>query len=162
LNAGDKWSVLLKHQLVTFAHSIYKDSKFFSAWFVLLNWFELVYGLFGQSNMNHTLHFCPGQPGRNQMYQSRSLTVLIYILWVCWSNFCSDRGVKPVLLNLFQKSFWSCIASPIIILIFLPNFLKKYLVKWMAEISGNYNATSGFFLIQLWFWNWQICSKFAP
>ena len=87
---------------LTLVHRIYSrtvsSERLLSA---LMNWSKLVYGLFGQSNMNHTLHFCPGQPGRNQMYQSRSLTVLIYILWVCWSNFCSDRGVTPVLLNLF-------------------------------------------------------------
>ena len=33
----------------------------------LLNWFKLVYELFGQSNMHRTLEFCPEQPVRNQM-----------------------------------------------------------------------------------------------
>ena len=37
----------------------------------LLNWFKLVYGSFRQSNVKHSLDFCPDQiVGRNQMYHS--------------------------------------------------------------------------------------------
>ena len=43
-----------------------KDLLFFA----FLNWFKVVVGPFGQSNMHRRLDFCPDQPGRNRMYQS--------------------------------------------------------------------------------------------
>ena len=39
-----------------------------------LNWFKLVQGPFGQSNMHRTLDVCPDQPGRNQLYHSKRVT----------------------------------------------------------------------------------------
>ena len=52
-------------------HSIHISTV--SSWCLqspLPNWFKLVYGLFGQSNMHRILEFCPDQPGTNVMYQS--------------------------------------------------------------------------------------------
>ena len=57
-------------------HSIYiRTVSSVPLFFALLNCFKVVYGPFGQSNMQGTLCFCPdqtspAQPGRNQMYQS--------------------------------------------------------------------------------------------
>ena len=49
----------------------------------LLNWFKLVYGPFGQSNMHRTLNFWPNQPGRNWMCQSQRLAkVLLFNLYI--------------------------------------------------------------------------------
>ena len=45
------------------AQYINQDSKHLAS--ALLNWFELVYGPFGLSNMHLTLKFCPDQPGSN-------------------------------------------------------------------------------------------------
>ena len=52
-----------------------KDLLFFA----FLNWFKVVVGPFGQSNMHRRLDFCPDQPGRNQKLKNNlQLTVLIY------------------------------------------------------------------------------------
>ena len=51
---------------LTFFHSIY--IRIFSPWCLLstlLNWFKLVCGAFGQSNMHRKLNFWTDQPGRN-------------------------------------------------------------------------------------------------
>ena len=50
-------------------HSIYLDSKILA---------PVVYGPFGQSNMQRTIVFCPDQP---VWRGSQELTVLIYITW---------------------------------------------------------------------------------
>ena len=49
------------------------------------NWLKPVYRPFGLSNIHLALHFCPDQPGRNQMYQKKQLlrsNLLIYVLWI--------------------------------------------------------------------------------
>ena len=57
----------IKIMLIT-RHSLYiRTVSSYHMLSALLNWFKLVYELFGQSNMHRTLEFCPEQPVRNQM-----------------------------------------------------------------------------------------------
>ena len=67
-------------------------------WYVVCfhNWFKLIYGPYGQSNMHSKLDFCWDQPGMKQMYKSNTLQYNKVGRWydrsiVWWSkDYCID------------------------------------------------------------------------
>ena len=77
---------------VQYFFSINSRLPFVQGSITLTNWFKLVYGQFGQSNMHCTFDFGP-RPSRKktnvpQLKSSQGLTVQIYILCLhCYSQF---------------------------------------------------------------------------
>jgi hypothetical protein len=94
-----------------------KDLLFFA----FLNWFKVVVGPFGQSNMHRRLDFCLDQPGKNRMLMcSYELTVLIYYISTLYPSGMIDK----------MKIFIDLVKTD-------PSESDEMLLKKVAPSSGN-------------------------